>query len=150
MAYSTQSDILNQMDEVILIQLTDDSDSGSVDPGVVNRAITDADEEISSALAVKYSLPLATTPPLARKMSVDLAICNLYARRLDTIPEERKDRCEEARTMLDKLARGDRKLEIPEPAVDPDYGVEVSTVKSDRVFSLGRSSDGSLGSLDNY
>ena len=150
MSYSTQDDILKQMDEATLIQLTDDAGSGSVDADVVARAIADADEEIDSALAVKYSLPFSETPPLVRKMSVDLAICNLYSRRDDTMPEQREKRCEEARSLLDKLAAGKRTLDVPEPSTDADFGVGVSTNKDDRVFSVGRDSDSSTGTLDNY
>jgi len=150
MAYSALSDILKQMDEATLVELTDDAGAGAVDEDVVTRAIADADEEIDAYLAVKYSLPFSTTPNLVRKLSVDLAICNLYARRDDTLPETRKERCREARAFLDRVAKGVAKLDVPDPAADSDQGVAVTTVKDDRIFTVGRSSDGSSGSLDNY
>lgn len=150
MAYCTQSDILKQLDEVILIELTDDAGDGEVDSDVVDRAIADADEEIDSYLSVKYSLPFSTTPNLVRRMSVVIAICNLYARRADTTPETRKEDCERIRKDLDRIARGTMKLDVPDPSVDSDHGVEVTTSKSDRKFSMGKASDGSTGTLDNY
>jgi len=150
MAYCTQSDILKQLDEEILIQLTDDDGTGEVDSDVVDRAIADADEEIDAYLSGKYSLPFDTTPNLVRKVSVTLAICNLYARRDDTIPETRKENCERARKDLNLIAKGMMKLDVPEPSVDTDHGVEVTTSKSDRKFTVGKDSDGSTGTLDNY
>jgi phage gp36-like protein len=150
MAYCTQADILKQLDEEILIQLTDDDGAGVVDSGNVDRAIADADEEMDGYLSVKYSLPFPTTPNLVRKISVDLAICNLYSRRDDTMPETRKDNCDKVVKMLDKLAKGTMKLDVPEPASVSDHGVAVTTSKSDRVFTTGKSSDGSTGTLDNY
>ncbi|MBA3027444.1 MAG: DUF1320 domain-containing protein [Desulfobacterium sp.] len=150
MPYCTQDDILLQLDEETLILLTDDDAIGAVDDAIVTRCIADADEEIDSALAVRYTLPFADTPALVRKLSVDLAICNLYGRRLAVMPEERKARCGQARDMLDKFARGLRSLDVPEPDSKAGSGAVVSTKKSDRIFSRGRASEGSSGSLDNY
>jgi len=150
MSYCTQDDIEYTLDRDTLVQLTDDAGIGTIDAEVVARAIADADEEIDSALAVRYSLPLSSTPALVRKISVDLAVCNLYARRDDTLPETRAKRCDEARRLLDRIARGDRRLDVPDPGKDADYGVDVTTSKDDRIFTRGRSSDGTTGTLDNY
>lgn len=150
MAYCTLSDILMQLPEDTLIDLTDDGGIGVVVDDIVTRAIEDADEEIDGFLAVRYSLPFAAAPKLVRKFSVDLAICNLYGRKPGTIPDERKETCGTVREMLSKIAEGKLRLDAPEPASDADYGVQVTTVKSDRVFSMGRTSDGSAGSLDNF
>lgn len=149
MAYCTQDDILEQMDEDVLIQLTDDDDAGVVDEDKVTRAIADADEEIDAYLAVRYALPFGTTPNLVRKYSVDLAICNLYARRQGA-PEARADRCERVRKDLDKISKGTMELDVPDPAQEDDAGPRVSTSRDDRVFTTGRDSDSSTGSLDNY
>ena len=150
MPYATIDDILKQLPEATLIELTDDDDDGVVVVETVTRAIEDADEEIDSFLAVRYSLPFSTAPRLARKFSVDIAVCNLYARRPGTIPDERAKNCDRAREMLEKIAGGDLRLDVPEPAEDADTGVHVTTSKSDRIFSMGRTSDGSAGTLDNF
>jgi len=42
-SYSLQADLLEQIDEDILIQLTDDAGAGEVGTGVISRAIADAD-----------------------------------------------------------------------------------------------------------
>ena len=151
MPYCTQTDIEKQIPEDTLIELTDDAGAGSVVTDVIDRAIADAGEEIDAFVSMQYSLPFATTPGLIRRMSVDFTICNLYARRphLD-IPESRKDRCDADRKLLEQIAKGKLKLDVPDPSKDADVGVEATTQKSDRIFSVGKTSDGSTGSLDNY
>jgi len=151
MAYCTQSDIEKQIPEDIIVELTDDVGADVVDTDIIERAIADADEEIDAFVSMQYSLPFDTTPGLIRRMSVDLAICNLYARRshLD-IPDSRKDRCAADRKLLEQIAKGSLKLDAPDPSKDADVGIETTRSKSDRIFSVGRDSDSSTGSLDNF
>lgn len=151
MAYCTQGDIEKRIPEAVLIDLTDDDGIGAVASDAVDAAIADADEEIDAFLAIRYSMPFDATPAMVLRLSADLTVCNLYARRahLD-LPKQWETRCAQARRMLEKLADGRMALDVPEPATDSDGGVETIAASSDRVFSIGRSSDGSSGSLDNY
>lgn len=151
MAYCTEGDISKRLPETILIELTDDDGVDVVNLDVVDAAIADADEEVDAFLSMHYTLPFDTTPALVKRMSADLAVCNLYARRDHLeLPKQWADRCGATRRMLEKMAAGKLRLDVPDPASSSDDGVETTTVKSDRVFSLGRSSDGSSGTLDNY
>lgn len=151
MAYCTQSDILKKIPEDVLIELTDDDGAGSVDTDNVDRAIADADEEIDAFISMRYSLPFSTTPAMIRRISVDLAIENLYGRRptLD-VPENLVERCRADRKILEKLADGKLKLDIPDPTADTDFGIETTSDKTDRVFTIGRDSNSSSGSMDNF
>jgi len=149
MAYSTKIDMLEKIEEDVLIQLTDDDDAGVVDEGKVTRAIADADAEIDSYCGTKYDVPFSTVPVMIRKMSVDIAIYNLYARRRGA-PEDRKERYDDAISFLKDISKGIASLGGDGPSADDDSGPEATTVKSDRVFSRGRASDSSTGSLDNY
>ena len=149
MAYCTKTDILEQLEEDVLIQLTDDEDAGVVDEGKVTRAIADADAEIDSYCGTKYDVPFSTVPVMIRKMSVDIAIYNLYARRRGA-PEDRKERYDDAISFLKDISKGIASLGGDGPSADDDSGPEATTVKSDRVFSRGRNSDSTTGSLDNY
>lgn len=115
MAYCTQDDILDQIDEDNLIQLTDDADAGAVDADMVTRAIADADEEIDSYCGARYSVPFTTVPGIVRKLSVDIAIYNLYARRRGA-PDDRKERYNNAVRMLRDIS----KKVISLGADDPD------------------------------
>lgn len=150
MAYCTQDDILKQLDEDVLIQLTDDAGFGSVDDDKVDRAIEMADEEIDSYLSVRYSLPFDTVPNRVRDLSVDIAIYKLYGRRDAETPEKRVTTYKDAIAFLEKIAAEKANLDVPDPADDDDSGIGVTTSKDDRVFTTGRTSDSSTGSLDNY
>ncbi len=149
--YCTQADIVEQITEDELIQLTDDAGAGSVDSDKVDRAIADADSEIDSYCGARYGVPFTTVPTMIRKVSVDIAVYHLYTRRAALgLPEERKTRYEKAVQFLRDVARGLASLGSDEPAAAADGGPEATVSKTDRIFSIGRASKGSSGSLDNY
>ena len=149
MSYCAQSDLLEQIDEGVLIQLTDDHDAGSVDSGVVTRAVADADAEIDAYCGTRYEVPFDPVPALVRKLSVDIAIYNLYARRKG-VPDDRQKRYDNAVRFLRDVSMGKATLGSDAPADDSDTGPEATSVKSDRIFSTGKTSDSSSGTLDNY
>jgi len=134
MAYSTQSDILEQLDEDTLIQLTDDADTGAVDTSVVDRAIADADAEIDSYCGVRYSVPFTTVPDRVRKLSVDIAIYNLYARRKGS-PEHRKERYDNAIRFLKDVAKNQASLGKDDPDAPPLDAHQPEITQSDRIFT---------------
>ncbi|MBW2673866.1 MAG: DUF1320 domain-containing protein [Deltaproteobacteria bacterium] len=149
MSYALKADILEQLDEDILIQLTDDTDAGTVDDDMVTRAIADADAEIDGYCGTRYDVPFSPVPVMIRKLSVDIAIYNLYARRKG-VPEDRQKRYDNALRFLRDVSRGLISMGSDAPAMDTDSGPEATTKKSDRIFMTGKNSDGSAGSLDNY
>lgn len=151
MAYCTSGDITKRLPETIIIELTDDENAGVVDSDVVDAAIADADEEIDAFLSLHYTLPFDATPAIVLRMSADLAVCNLYARRDHVeLPKQWADRCQATRRMLEKMAEGKLRLDVPDPASSSDDGVEATSSKSDRIFSIGKNSDSTSGTLDNY
>jgi phage gp36-like protein len=152
MAYITQSDIEEQLAESELIQLTDDAGAGQVDTVVVARAIADADDEINSYLQERYTVPLSTTPGLVRKLSVDLAIYNLFSRRDLEVPV-RTQRYENAVRLLRALARGEASLGVEAPPVEAhDEDVQMTRKKGDRIFTRRKSASGgdTSGTLNNF
>ena len=144
-----EASVADQIDDDILVQLTDDDDAGVIDSDIIVRAIADADAEIDSYCGTKYDVPFSTVPVMIRKMSVDIAIYNLYARRRGA-PEDRKERYDDAISFLKDISKGIASLGGDGPSADDESGPEPTTVKSDRVFSRGRDSDSSTGTLDNY
>jgi len=121
MAYCAQDDILDQLDESVLIQLTD-PEGAAIDEDVVTRAIEDADATIDSYCQGRYTIPLSPVPDKIRQISVDIAIYNLFSRRGDTAPEIRKDRHKEAIRFLEAVRDGKIRLgaATPAPANTPD------------------------------
>jgi phage gp36-like protein len=149
MPYCTQADLLEQISEDELIQLTDDAGAGMIDAAVVTRAISDADAEIDSYAGTRYSVPLSTTPAMIRKLSVDISVYNLFARRRGA-PDDRKERYKNAIRFLSDLSKGLISIGVSTPAPADDSGPEATTDADDRIFTRGKLSDGSAGSLDNY
>ena len=149
MTYSTEADILLQIDKETLINLTDDADSGSINDDVVNQAISDADALIDSYIGSNYTVPLTTVPQIIKTISVDIAIYNLYSRRMDTMPDVRKDRFKNALKYLQDIANS--KISLPGGSTSPSNAViRVNTNKMDRAFTIGKRSNGSVGTLDEY
>lgn len=133
MAYSAQSDILDQMDEDVLIQLTDDDDAGVVDTDVVTQKIADADALIDGYCGARYSVPFTTVPALVLKFSVDIAIYNLYGRRKGA-PEDRRNRFKEAVDFLKGVAAGNNSLGENDPAAG-ETSFELSSNNPARIFT---------------
>jgi phage gp36-like protein len=133
MAYCAQADILELIPESELIQLTDDGDLGVIDDGVVTRAIADADSEIDGYCGDRYSVPFTDVPDMVRKLSVDIAIYNLYARRQGA-PEGRKQRYDAAVRFLERVADG--KASVPGGTGTTESATDrVSLSSAARVFS---------------
>ncbi|NPU85551.1 MAG: DUF1320 domain-containing protein [Syntrophaceae bacterium] len=151
MAYCTQNDLIEQISEAELIQLTDDAGADTVDTSAVARAIADADAEIDGYCGARYTVPFSPAPVMIRKISVDLAIYNLFSRRSAVkIPEERQKRYDNAVRFLRDVSRGLISLGADAPA-EPDSGLpRASTNRDDRIFTTGRPSAGKTGSLDHY
>jgi len=149
MAYCILDDIKEQIPEDELIQLTDDTGTGTVDTPVIDRAVADADAEINGYCAERYAVPFNPVPAIIRKFSVDISIYNLFSRRQGA-DEDRRNRYKDAIRFLQNIAKGIVSLGVDAPSETMQDTVSVSTTKSDRIFSTGKSSDGSTGTLDNY
>jgi phage gp36-like protein len=151
-AYCALDDIKAQITEAELIELTDDAAAGSVDEAVVARAIDDAQAEVDTYCRGLYPVPLDPVPGRVRAVSVDVAIYNLYKRRGHSMEQDNPRRMayRDAVAWLDRLARGVATLGTEAPAQAAADLPKASTSKEDRIFTTGRSSDGSSGTLDNY
>lgn len=131
--------MLEQLEEDILIELTDDSGTGSVDADKVTRAIADADATIDSYCQGRYTIPLSPVPDMIRQVSVDIAIYNLYSRRQDSVPDNRLERYKNAIRFLDKVSKGQISLGATTPAPETT-GASVDIDGSDRIFTRDKMS----------
>jgi len=62
MAYCTLEDLKEKVSEDVLIELTDDEDTGVIDTSRTDRAMADAESEIDSYCAARYQpYPLTIT-----------------------------------------------------------------------------------------
>ncbi len=104
MTYATQADLVDRFGEQELQQRTDRSNGTVIDTVVLGRAQGDADAEIDSYLATRYTLPLASTPLVITRLACDITRYRLYD---DGVPETVRVRYEDAVSLLKRLASGD-------------------------------------------
>ena len=132
--YCTQDDIISQISEEILIQLTDDDGVGEVDAARVSAAIVKSDAEINSYCGMKYSVPFTDVPIMIQAASVDIAIYNLYARRMGA-GESEKERYRERISWLKDVAKGVATLGEDDPDGLPSEVNAPDIAGNSRIFS---------------
>lgn len=136
MAYSSEQDILKDISELELAQLTSESDS-VIDHDVVGKAIADADAEIDGYVAVRYTVPLDPVPALVAKLSTRIALYNLFSRRASRaggVNETVKDNYERSVEVLKSIAKGEVKLGV-DPPVETQSSGGAQVDAASRVFT---------------
>lgn len=134
--YSTLDDIRKLVPEEAIVQLTDDEGLGTVNQTRVDEAIAQADAEVDSYCGGHYSVPFGTTPEIVKKLSVDIAIYNLYSRRVEELPGVRAQRYKNAVRQLEAIAKGTLSLGVdPAPAAPTDSSAETNKPTDTNVFS---------------
>jgi phage gp36-like protein len=149
MTYCTLTDIRGMMTEDILIRMTNDEEIAVtlIDPdnpahasmvGRINAAIAKADSTIDSKLRDKYNLPLSPLPDVIRDCAVDIAIYNIYTRKMPEAPPSRKDRHDEAIRTLERIADGKQSIgenTPPDEQTETIDSISNSKTLDDRVFT---------------
>jgi phage gp36-like protein len=148
MPYSLKVDILTEISEEELVGLTDDESQGIVNEARVTAAIAKADALIDSYCGQVETVPFMTVPPIVKQHSITIAIYYLYGRRA-AIPETRKETYDNAIAHLKDISTGKAALPIAGEETGAD-GIETSRDEDERIFTMGKKSDGSSGTLDNY
>ena len=148
MVYSSKADLLTEISEDELIGLTDDESAGIVNEARVSAAIAKADALIDSYCGQVATVPFTVIPAIIKQHSITIAIYFLYGRR-SAVPEVRGQNYKDAIKHLGDISTG--KAALP-PTTEADYEdqIQTSRTEDDKVFSTGKKSDGSSGSLDNY
>lgn len=134
MAYCTLDNIKAQLDEQDIIDLTDDKDLGVIDQTIVDQAIADADAAIDSYLGEKYVVPLNPVPDIARKLSVDIAVYNLYSRR-GRVTDTTEKRYDDAVKILRDVLKSGAGIPGAVKAEGPARDSFVKLSSSGRIFS---------------
>lgn len=125
MPYATLTDLVDRFGELELTQLTDAATPGLIDEAVVARAITDAEALVDGHLGGRYTLPLATVPPVLTGAVCDLARARLYK---DALPEVVEKRHDTALAYLRLLGQGKITLgAAPEPVSTSDARIVSGT-----------------------
>lgn len=133
MPYCTQDDLLNQLTEAEMIQLTDDAGAGSVDSNKVDSALNGASATIDAYAGARYSLPLQPSEKV-KQLCVDLAVYELEKRRR-RIREATLAARDAALSFLRDLALGRAVLDQPIGAQPQATEADVKKTDTERVFS---------------
>ena len=135
MPYAEIADLYAAASERELIAATDDEGLGAVHQDRALRALADASDEIDGYLGARYALPLAETPPILRKLCVDLAVHNLFSRRAHGPSESRESRRQSAVRFLEQVAKGAISLGADDPEAPPKSDApEFSAANPVRIF----------------
>lgn len=126
MSYITQAQLEERYGERMLVQLTDRSvpAAGVIDAAAVNRAIADTAAAIDGFLAGRYSLPLASVPPLLTDLAGAIAIYKLHRKVSD---DKIRTDYEDAMKRLRDIASGTIRLSVA--GLEPASG-SASTVRT--------------------
>ena len=136
--YCALSDIIDQVPEQKVIELTDDENLGEVNQARVDKAIATAGSIIDGYLRGRYTLPLATVPELIETISVDISVFKLYERRREMdMPESLTNCYKNAVKLLEQIQKGLISLGIEAEASASGAGGSYKTNKTadDREFS---------------
>ncbi len=133
MAYCTQADLLNQLTNAELVQLTDDNSTGSVDTTKVDAALSAASATIDAYAGARYSLPVQPSEKI-KHLCMDFAIYELEKRRR-RIREATLAARDAALSFLRDLARGKAVLDQPAGEQAQSTEADIKKTAPDRAFS---------------
>lgn len=117
------SDLVARFGEEEIAQLTAIAPGGGIDDVALDRAIAEAVGMVEAALTGRYALPLDPVPALLAGAACDLARARLYR---DALPEVVAKRADDARRLLDQIARGSLTLAAA-PAAASATGVDFAS-----------------------
>ena len=142
--YCTIKDLQDQTADQVLITLTDDEgaapesldEAGEAIHTRLTKAILDATNEINSYCQARYPVPLDPVPGFINKLTVDIALYNLFSRRgydESTADKAIIDRYKAAVKNLENISRGLVTLGAAAPPVSQDNTTVINSGR--RLFS---------------
>lgn len=140
MSYLTNTDVTNWMGSATVIQLTDDTGSGSANEDRITEARQGAEGEANSYLATRYATPVVLTgesevAAVLRTFVLDLAAYRLHARK-PPIPADVVRRREEAIEWFARVASGLVQLPaVAAPAVPTSLGTLADSAGGERMMT---------------
>jgi len=131
MAYAAQSDLVPlRMTQAELVQLTDDTNTGTVNAAIVSAALEEASGRVDSYCRTRYQTPLQTSDTLT-SLTLDIATFLLFSRRRSAKNMETvRQRFEDAIALLKDVSTGKASLDQPASVQTPQtsaFSVEKST-----------------------
>jgi phage gp36-like protein len=116
-----------------LVQLTDDTNSGSTNDQVITDVLTEASALIDSYCRVRYTVPLQSSDQV-KGLCLTLAEYFLYLRRKRVKPDVRQS-YEDAIAFLKDVSTGKAGLDQPSTATPQTSGGDVKVTSIEEKFS---------------
>ena len=148
MPYCTQTDIEKQIPATKVTELTDDEGTGAKVAERVTEAIAKADALIDSYCGAVEAVPFTVVPAIVKQHSITIAVYFLYSRRVG-IPDHVEKNFNNAVSHLKDISTGKAVL-APTTSADVAASPQASHTSDDKKMTMGKKSDGSSGTLDNY
>ncbi len=134
MTYATAQQMEEQFGLRELIALTDRDNIGVVDSIVLARALGDADAEIDSYLAGRYTLPLSGTFPILVRHACNMARYHLSGVEVTEV-EVVRNRYKDAIRWLESVRDGKTRLAADAAGQPANEPARISVVGSGRTFT---------------
>lgn len=140
MPYAMLQDMVDRFGETELIQMSDRSMTATaIDAAVVAAKLADADAEIDGYLGQRFTLPLASVPPVLKRIATDLARYHLYD---DRATEQVTKRYNDAIAFLKGVAKGDLSIGVDAGGEEPAQAMGTPAfVEGESVFSRAQLRD---------
>lgn len=134
MAYAVQADLSpRRISNAELIQLTDDTNSGTVNASLVTDILDEASAQIDSYCRVRYTVPLQASSQV-KGLCLTIAEYLLYLRRKRMKAEVRQS-YEDAISFLKDVSSGKAGLDQPVAATPQTGGGDVQITQKPERFS---------------
>ena len=134
MSYAVKADLSpRRISAPELVQLTDDTNSGSTNDQVIADVLTEASALIDSYCRVRYTVPLQSSDQV-KGLCLTLAEYFLYLRRKRVKPDVRQS-YEDAIAFLKDVSSGKAGLDQPATATPQSGGGDVQVTEIEERFS---------------
>lgn len=135
MAYTTLVELKKFLPEHIIVDLTDDYNTNTIEGEITDEAIAQAQTTIDTYMRGRYPNEIsdADVPDFIQDMATKIAVYNLYRRKLDlTMPDTINDDYKDTLKMLRDIQSG--KL-TPFPAADEPVIIVSNKTSDSRTYS---------------
>lgn len=136
MPYCDLDDLKARVPEDVLISLTDDDDIGVIDTDKTDEAIAAADALVNGYLSRRYPVPVSPVPAVVKKLSVDIAVYELFSR-LERASETTRDRYRDAVKFLKDVSESRADIAGAVTPAENSSNAPVIT-SAERIFSRSK------------
>jgi phage gp36-like protein len=135
MSYASSDDIVFRYGRDALYIAADRDNDDVIDSGAVERALSDASDEINTYVGKKYQLPLPSVPSVMIRVCVDIAMYRMSTGL--ALTEEKRNRFDDAVRYLERVADGRISLGYDNGSTATEAVGDAELITSRRRFSRG-------------